>query len=152
MSDVIDAAIKRTSIKKQECFSELTEEEQNMLADLLQEKHFAPGDTIVTEGDFVDSVYLIVNGTADVCHIYIQNNSPHIKSIATLGPGDAIGLNDTGFYSISGVRTATVIAKSNIVTLCLSIAAFHGFALVNSHVLEVMRNNAEAILDKINNR
>jgi hypothetical protein len=70
----------------------------------------------------------------------------HIESITTLETGASIGLNETGFYSLSGVRTATVCAMTPMITLRLSVAAFHGFALSNSHVSAVMRKNASEIL------
>lgn len=149
MSDTIDLDIKRTFIKKQPCFVPLTEDESNGLAELLTEKTFAPGETIVVEGDLVDSVYLIVSGEAEVRHIYIENNMEKITVLAKLKAGAAIGLNDTGFYSVSGVRTATVVALTPMVTLRLSIAAFHGFALVHSHVNEVMRRQSEVHRGKL---
>jgi CRP-like cAMP-binding protein len=146
MNEPVDMDVKRSFIKKQAVFTQLTEEERDVLASLLHEKHFSPGDTIVVEGDPVDSVYFIVSGNADVRHVSIQNGETHIDSIATLNPGIAVGLNETGFYSVSGVRTATVVALTDLVALRLSVAAFHGFSLANSHVSEVMRKNAASIL------
>lgn len=145
-SELVGMDVKRSFITKQSVFSQLTDEEIDVLASLLSEKHFAPGDTIVTEGDHVDSVYFIVQGKADVRHVSIQNGTTQIDSLATLETGAAIGLNETGFYSVSGVRTATVCAITPMVTLRLSVAAFHGFALSNSHVSAVMRKNASKIL------
>jgi len=137
---------KKELIKKQPVFSQFTAEEVEQLADLLVEKHFSSGETIVTEGDLVDSVYLIISGTADVRHVSIRDNALHIQSVATLIPGQAIGLNDYGFYSLSGIRTATVVAITDMVTLNLSMAKFHGFSLANPHVNEVMRKHGEAYL------
>ena len=145
-SELVDMDVKKTVIKNQGIFRELAPDEIEVLASLLAEKHFSPGDTIVTEGDHVDSVYFIVKGKADVRHVTIQNGATHIESITTLESGAAIGLNETGFYSLSGVRTATVCAMTPMVTLRLSVAAFHGFALSNSHVNSVMRQNAAKIL------
>jgi CRP-like cAMP-binding protein len=142
-----DLVLKEEILKKQACFSELTAEETHVLASLLSEKQFKAGETIVTEGDLVDSVYLIVSGFADVQHVTIKNEVLDILSLATLSPGDAIGLNEQGFYSLSGVRTATVVAKTDMVLLRLSVPAFHGFALSYPHVNEVMRRNAETMLD-----
>jgi CRP-like cAMP-binding protein len=144
--ELIGMDIKRSFIVRQGVFSQLTEEEIGVLASLLTEKHFAAGDTIVTEGDHVDSVYFIVKGKADVRHVSIQNGAMHIESITTLDAGSAIGLNETGFYSVSGVRTATVCAITPLIALRLSIAAFHGFALSNAHVSAVMRQNASRML------
>ncbi len=143
MDDVIDLTLKKSFVKKQNCFLQLSDKEIEELADLLVEKHFAMGDTVVTEGDLVDNVYLIVRGEADVRVATIKDHVLSYNSVATLKPGAAIGLNETGFYSLSGKRTATVIANTEMVVLQLSVARFHGFALANSHVNEVMRKSAE---------
>lgn len=145
MTDAISLDFKAAALKKQTCFSQLTDEEIHVLAGLLKEKLFEAGATIVTEGDIVDSVYLIIQGTAEVRHVTIQNCEAKIEVVAKLGPEAAIGLNEHGFYSISGVRTATVVALSKMVTLRLNTAAFHGFALAYPHVNEVMRQNSAAL-------
>jgi hypothetical protein len=71
-----------------------------------------------------------------------------VSSVAILSAGDAIGLNETGFYSISGKRTATVIALTEMNLYRLSVAAFHGFSLSHTHVSEVMRKNSNLFEDK----
>ncbi|TAK75089.1 MAG: cyclic nucleotide-binding domain-containing protein [Gammaproteobacteria bacterium] len=144
--DKLDVGLKKRLIRAQPCFSILTEQELDELEPLFIEKHIPEGEVIVNEGDFVDSVYLIVKGTADVRHVSIENNTTKIDSLATLESGGAIGLNESGFYSLSGVRTATVVAKSDMVLLRLSVAAFHGFTLMNSHVNEAMRKYARDLL------
>jgi len=148
MSEVIDIKDKKAIIKKQTCFSQLTEEECNVFTELLKEVYFKANDTIVREGDIVDSVYLIMSGTADVRHVYLKEGVTRFESIAKLGPEQAIGLNETGFYSVSGVRTATVVALTEMLTLRFSVAAFHGFALAYPHVSEVMRNYASTFLNR----
>ncbi|MCC2667169.1 MAG: hypothetical protein K0S63_1085 [Gammaproteobacteria bacterium] len=137
--------LKKSFVKKQACFGQLTDNEIEALADLLVEKKFNAGETIVTEGDLVDEVFLIVSGQADVRLITLKDHLIHAKSIATLSVGDAIGLNESGFYSLSGRRTATVVAMTDMVTLQLSVAKFHGFALAYPHVNEVMRRGAAAM-------
>jgi CRP-like cAMP-binding protein len=134
----LDMDIRKAALRNQACFSELADQELIELAGLLKEKHFSPGETIVTEGDLIDSFFLIISGTANVKAIN--------KSVATIGPGDSIGLNATGFYSLTGKRTATVIASSDLLALSMSVALFHGFALANHHVNEVMRKSAAVIL------
>jgi len=147
MDDSTDLATKYAFIRQQECFKPLTEKESQELAALLVEKSFKAGETIVTEGDPVDSIYLITNGSADVRHVTVGNKGLESHSVATLKVGEAIGLNETGFYSLTGKRTATVIALTDMTTLRLSLAEFHGFALANSHVHAVMRKNAEEKLN-----
>jgi CRP-like cAMP-binding protein len=145
MDEVVSFEVKRAIVKKQVCFSNLTDAELDELTNLFIEKPYSAGDTIVTEGDLVESVYLILSGKADVQHILIENGAPKITSVAQLGPEQAIGLNETGFYSLSGRRTATVVALTEMVLLRLSVAAFNGFALSHSHVNEVMHQFSKKI-------
>jgi CRP-like cAMP-binding protein len=147
MDDSTDLATKNSFIKKQSCFKPLTDKESQELAALLVDVRFKEGETIVNEGDHVDSVYLIVSGSADVRHVRVGKNGLESESIATLHSGEAIGLNETGFYSLTGLRTATVVALTDMLLLRLNIAEFHGFALANSHVHAVMRENAEGKLN-----
>lgn len=149
MADTLDIDIKKSHLRTQKCFLPLRDEEIDTLATLLTEQHFAAGQTIVTEGDPVESVYLIVSGKADVRTAILKDHIIHTNSVATLGPGDSIGLNETGFYSLTGKRTATVVALTDMVLLHLSITEFHGFALAYSHVNEVMRENAAANMSEI---
>lgn len=142
-SGVLSIAVKKELISKQPLFAQLTDEEMDVLLTLFVEKKVKAGETIVTEGDTVDSVFLIVNGMADVRHVSIQNEQLKVDSIATLDAGASIGLNETGFYSLSGRRTATVVALTDMILLELSVAAFHGFALSYSHVSSIMRQNSD---------
>lgn len=146
MTNSIDLNVRAAHIKKQACFSQFTDKEVEDLAGLLEEKAFKRGETIVTEGAIVDSAYIIISGNADVRHVFVQDGKLEFTSIATLGEGKAIGLSDYGFYSLSGVRTATVVALSDMITLRLGLAAFRGFSMVNAHVSAVMRKNAEDML------
>jgi CRP-like cAMP-binding protein len=146
MENTVDSDLKQQFVKKQACFAQLNPDETEKLAELFTEVHIKTGDTIVTEGDPVDSVYLIVTGKADVRHVTIENHAPKIQSLATLSDGAAIGLNETGFYSLSGIRTATVVAISDMVLLRLSMPSFHGFSLAYPHVNEIMHRNSENIV------
>lgn len=147
MEDFTNLDLKKKLLRKQMCFAKLTDEEIENLAALLVEKKYPAGTTIVTEGDIVDSVYLIVSGTADVRLLTVEGHTLKTHSVATLGPDKAIGLSDTGFYSLTGKRTATVVAITDMVLFYLSTAQFHGFALANSHVGEVMHRNAESLTE-----
>lgn len=148
MTDKIPLDVRQSIIKKQPCFAPLKDQEIEMLATLLVPKEFKAGETIVNEGDPVDSFYLLVKGEAEVKLITYSDKIPEVRTIATLSAdkSDAIGLNETGFYSLSGLRTATVVAKTDVITLYLTIALFHGFSLYYSHVNEVMRKQSRAYI------
>ena len=139
----INPDIKEKLAKAQPLFSDLTEDEIQTLATLLVEKRISTGQVIVREGDPVDCVYLIVSGKADVRCAINPSEPDKTQSVATLSEKDAIGLSATGFYSLSGARTATVIALTDMVILRLSVPAFHGFVLSNTHVSDVLRKKAK---------
>jgi CRP-like cAMP-binding protein len=145
MAELIDLDLKKESVKKQPCFSQLNDAEIDVLTTLLVEKIFQPGDVIVKEGEHVDSVYIIIRGSADVIHTHRKDQVNTEEKIATLKDGSAIGLSDRGFYSLTGLRTATVRAASELLTLRLSVPMFRGFALAYPHASEVMRQQAERL-------
>ena len=73
MTDPIESTAKAQLVKDQACFSSLSEGEREELTGLFEDKWFKAGETLVREGDFVDSVFLIVKGTVDVRHITMEN-------------------------------------------------------------------------------
>lgn len=139
MDTTLTVEAKIALIRKQACFRLLNDAEVTMLADLFTIKTYSAGKVIVTQGDHVDSVFLIVSGDADVIVTELVDGQRREKNVATLHPNQAIGLSETGFYSLSGMRTATVVAKNDMILLHLRVAVFHGFALAHAHVAEVMR-------------
>lgn len=145
MANEISIETKKELVKKQGCFANLNDAEIDVLVTLLVEKKFAPGDEIVKQGARVDSVYIIVSGDADVTVTKRENEQSVTEKVATMHGGNAIGLNDRGFYSITGLRTATVTATSEMMTLKLSVVVFRGFALAYPHASQVMREQAERL-------
>lgn len=138
-----DIGHKIEQILKQECFQGFTEEEYEQLAALLTKKDFPAGETIVNEGDPVDFVYLIIDGEADVYKTMLKDQKTFEDHVAVLGPGHSIGLSKTGFFSLSGMRTATVISKTKLETYRLGVAVFRGFTLANSHASDVMKKRQQ---------
>ncbi|MES2219216.1 MAG: cyclic nucleotide-binding domain-containing protein [Pseudomonadota bacterium] len=135
---MIEETTKQELLKKQKVFARLNHQEIEILATLFREQDIKSGTTIVTEGEHVDSVYLILEGKADVRHVTLKDGQLNIQSLTTVGQGGSIGLSETGFYSLTGLRTATVVALTDMVVLRLSIAAFNGFALAYPHVKEMV--------------
>jgi CRP-like cAMP-binding protein len=144
MEQSADLSVQIQLIKKQPVFSQLTDEETQELATLFTEIKAAPGSVIVKEGDRVDSIYLIASGTVDVRHVSIEGGAQVSASVAILSFGDSIGLNETGFYSLSGLRTATVVALTDMLMYRLSVASFNGFALSHTHVSDILRKRDPA--------
>ncbi len=145
MANEISIETKKELVKKQGCFSNLSDTEIDVLVTLLVEKKFVPGEVIVKQSARVDSVYIIVSGDADVTVTKRENDQSVTEKVAEMHAGNAIGLNDRGFYSITGLRTATVTATTEVVTLKLSVVVFRGFALAYPHASQVMREQAERL-------
>lgn len=133
-------------IKALPCFSMLKAEEIQELASAMTEKIYLAREIIVAENDLIDSVYIIVRGRADVTHEVTQKKKNIQFPVANLGPGEAIGLNDTGFFSATGKRTATVTAFSDVLVLMLSISDLHSFLQKYSHLPTEMLAVAEQML------
>ncbi len=93
------------------------------LVKLMTEATYKEGNHIVKQGDVIDSIFIIVSGVAEV----IKKSSYKNIQIKTLGSGDSIGLADGGFFSKTGLRTATVTALSDVHLLSLSITALDNF-------------------------
>ncbi len=119
------------------CFAMLSVSQQKELATLMTEVHYSVGEKIVEENTLVDSVFIIATGLVEVSHL-IKKKPHKIKFSKTLSPirkvpvailhtGETIGLNATGFFSVTGERTATVIALSPATLLQIDLKKLHNF-------------------------
>ncbi|HSW69567.1 MAG TPA: PqqD family peptide modification chaperone [Gammaproteobacteria bacterium] len=121
------------------CFSGLSPLQSLELAELMEEIHFEPNEVIVEENSLIDCVYIVVEGTAEISHLTVRDlrkikiklrkQSPKmIKTpFAVLHTGESIGLNTTGFFSETGIRTATVTALTPMTLLSLDLKKLHEF-------------------------
>lgn len=130
-------------------FHALTNDEAEKLARLMVLKQFSRGETIVVEGAAVNSIYCIVEGTAEARRIEIHNNEQEIIPVAVLNPGEFIGLNESDFYSTTGKRTATVVAISDMKVLRVDLSAFHQFISFTPHFKDELRKSSE-IFNRMN--
>jgi len=116
------------------CFSSFSPAQTRALAQLLREFRYAKGETIVKEGELVDAVYIIASGEVEVTHEAEYKNRKTQIPLSILRAKEAIGLNDTGFFSSTGKRTATVAAVKDSLLLRLDLKDLHGF--LKEHQLE----------------
>jgi putative peptide zinc metalloprotease protein len=128
------------------CFTMLTSQENHELGTLLVEKEYKPGQVIVQEGALVDRVYIIAKGQAEVTNQIITPNGAENELTAILRTGDTIGLNDTGFFSTTGKRTATVTATSDMLLLAIDVKDLHRFLQKNSGLQSAMYAATSKIL------
>ncbi len=97
-------------------FSELSVDELFRLAELAQEKKFAPHSIVFNEGEFGDSLYLIISGSVNICKTKEIPNEQKKQEIilATLKEKDCFG----EMAILSGEpRSATVKANAPLTTL-----------------------------------
>ena len=87
-------------------FAGMTERQLRAVAQSMKVVQFAPGKALITEGDTDARFYLIVEGSAKV--------SVNGRKKRELGPGDYIG--EMAVID-GGVRSATVTAETDVVTL-----------------------------------
>lgn len=133
-------------IAKYPLFSLLSSKDIKELAEIAKEVSVQAGTVITREGEIVDSVYLIVSGTADVsCNVTTAGKTTPMH-IAILGEGDAIGLAKTGFFSPRGIRTATVTATSAMLLLSIDIKSFQRFLQKPEITYPTLKNAGEMIL------
>ena len=118
-------------------FSGLDAEELTVFSGLFIPKSYVTGENIVSMGDVIDTIYFIAEGKAEV-----RNPQP----LAMLGVGESIGLSDAGFFSATGVRTASVVALSNVLVLRLDVEHFRDFLRAYPHVSQHILESASILL------
>jgi CRP-like cAMP-binding protein len=101
-------------LRKVPLFSGMPPSELSHLAGIAEEYVFYTEETIITEGDHGDSLYLIVEGTVRVHRGAV--------TLAELGPDDYFG----EMSILDGEpRSASVTANTDCSLLCISQADFH---------------------------
>jgi len=118
-------------IKNFPCFAMLTSTQSRELASLMREVRYAAHERVVLENELVDSIYIIISGEAEVTREVKHRKKVVQVPVAALRSGEGIGLNDTGFYSTTGKRTATVTAVSELLLLQLDLKDLYGFLKEN---------------------
>jgi CRP-like cAMP-binding protein len=95
--------VDRSRVAALSLLSGLADEELDAVARVASEREFAAGDTMMSEGDFGHSLFLIEAGSAEV--------SIHGERVALVGPGDVVG---EAAVLVSGRRTASVVATAEV--------------------------------------
>jgi putative peptide zinc metalloprotease protein len=132
-------------------FSCLTLNECTTLGKLMTEEHFTSGQRIVVEDELIEKVYIITGGQAEVTRrVTVKKKLAKRKvlqePLALIAKGEAIGLNDTGFFSKTGKRTATVTAVTKVDTLTLNLKSLQLFLSVNPHLQSALYSASNEIL------
>ena len=129
---VVSLKERQKLIKAFPCFGELSEEQSIELAVLMSEVRYKNQEKIVIENELVDSVFIIAQGEAEVTRQSMYRKKLMQVPVAILRTSEAIGLNDTGFYSTTGKRTATVTAVADVLLLKLDVKDLYSFLKKNN--------------------
>lgn len=125
--DKISNAQRVALINQQAVFCLLNDQDISQLAELMKEVHFRQGKTITTEGELVDSFYIIVSGKSEVTKKIVSVDKSETIHIVNLTEGQSIGLTEAGFFSQSGLRTANATALSDMILLRIDLCQFYKF-------------------------
>ena len=124
-------------LRKVGLFSDLEEKDLASLADEFNERRFATGETIAFEGAGGLMFFVVDSGEASV--------EVHGNEVAELGPGDSFG--EVALID-RRPRTATVTAKTDLVTYGLPVFVFRPFVEARPQValklLEAMADRLQA--------
>lgn len=133
-------------IKDHPFFAFLAPEDISELSELMQIHHANNGDVIVNEGDLIDKVYLIAEGEAEVTKTIATKERTKVFPIATLIPGEIIGLSEEGLFAKEGHRTAKVSAIRDSLLLTLTIAQLDQFINKHAHLYPGFKKSLEILL------
>ncbi|NLT18187.1 MAG: Nitrogen fixation regulation protein FixK [Firmicutes bacterium ADurb.Bin080] len=118
-----------------------------------KEREFSPGETILAEGERVDSVGLVISGGA---HISMNDFWGNRSIVADLGPGDIFGevYALSGGTNLSGVEVVAYQSSEilflnfkRMITVCSSACDFHNRLI--SNLLKIVGEKNLMITEKM---
>ena len=101
-------------------FSSLEEKELNLVIDAFEENKFSPKESVITQGEKGDVLYLIECGELDCYKTFSGNDQPTFLKV--YGPGDAFGELALLY---NAPRAATIIAKTDCILWALDRPTFN---------------------------
>ncbi|KZR86070.1 Small-conductance mechanosensitive channel [Synechococcus sp. MIT S9509] len=114
-SSNISTEHKQKLLASTEIFAHLNDHQHEMLAGLASCQTFAPGESVVRQGERGDSLYLVVHGTLEVFQANTNSSTGHPgRHVADLQTSDAFG---EMALCTGEARAATVICKSECVLI-----------------------------------
>jgi CRP-like cAMP-binding protein len=113
-------------------FKSLQEHEQKILAAHLNSRRYDAGETVITEGEKSDTLYIIIEGRAKVV---LKRQQAEEIVISELGPGDFFG----EMALLDGKpRSADVICLTDSNMFCLEREDFNDVAKRNPSILQCL--------------
>lgn len=140
---MIELSQRKELIRHHPYFSPLNENDIEELAKFCLEKSFQPDQIVIKEGEIVDSVYLIARGDIE---IDLSDGQKEKIPRCILRKGDAIGLTNEGFFSQTGLRTATLVSISEVSLIGWTIDVINNFIKKHPDFLNSRKEASETML------
>jgi cAMP-dependent protein kinase regulator len=102
-------------------FGSLEPSDVNIVIGAMEEKNYAPGTNVITQGDNGDCLYIVESGELD-CSKRFPDNPTVDKYLKTYKPGEAFGELALLY---NAPRAATIKAKTDCVLWCLDRDTFN---------------------------
>ena len=145
--DLTTSTEKRVALLKElSLLNSIPPEELTKLATLFHDAAYPAGQVVVKEHDTIDSIYVIVDGRAEVTRLHQHDGKENTEILALLSMGETIGLDETGFFSESHQRTATVTAITTLITIRLELSVMQQFLQSHTFLPEEMQNTLNNML------
>lgn len=145
-NDIIRLSERESLLRATPTFQNLSVNELSQLASMMQEMSFDAGQTVITEGELIDSVYIIANGTLEVTKQVTYDGKSGSSFIAVLNTGDSIGFKEGGLFTETGRRTATITAITSCILLKIDIIDFDKFLKDHPQSLQSMKKMTDIVL------
>lgn len=116
------------------------------LVQLMTRNDVKSGTVVVKEDDVLDSIYLIASGRAKVIREHKTLARTTTITVGTLTTGQSIGLSSDTFFSITGFRTANVIAETDMVLYRIDFKALYRFLTVGRGLYPALLESGDKIL------
>jgi HEAT repeat protein len=127
------------ALRKIRLFAELSTADLRKAADIAEERTFAAGDLISSEGEIGDELHLVLSGTV----VVMRGDAGATSAIARRGPGEVVGEMS---IITSGPRVASLVAEDDVRTLRIGRREFESMIRERPDVsVAVMRVLAERL-------
>lgn len=101
-------------------FNSLEDKELNTVIDAFEEKKYKAGESVITQGEQGDVLYLIESGNLDCYKTFKKEEGP--KHLKVYNPGESFGELALLY---NAPRAATIIAKTECITWALDRETFN---------------------------
>jgi len=135
----------RVELSHQDLLEDLSAEALGVLAPLLSERVFAPGDVVFDEGDAADAIYFVMSGQVTLA--LKVGDPPRWTRLGTVAPGAAFG--ELAALD-GGTRSTRVIADTAVVCQVLSLSALDTLGVARPEVLgQLYRGMARSLAARL---